>query len=615
MAAWIVFLLVLTVPHLSHAIAVDSAAAARIDSLEGIAQSTSGLEKARLYMDIYELVQVDDNEGALSYAQEANRIARNKGDSTLQAESALRIGITTFFLGNFEEALQRYQEALDLFQALDKPGRASQTLNEMGTLVNKQGDIEKALSHFERALELSRAASDSMQIANSLNNMGFAYYKQQNWDKAMELYKESADLKERIGDINGLTYNLDNMGMVEAMRGDYEQSEQYFRRAIKLRRELGHTRGVGFLINNLGELYLMQNRYAEARELFRQALDIARQINYPDFQQHIYRMISETYQSQEQFAEALDYYKMHVQLKDSLFNAERSEQLQELQTKYETEKKEQQIALQQAEISQQQAQLQRNFILMGALVLLLALGSVIFYLGRSRQQKNHELALREAQMNASIRSQEAERKRFAQDLHDGMGQLISTCRLFISGAEKNGAVNGNPALKKSEEVLEQMHTEIRNIAFNIMPATLLQNGLGQAVQEFALRLNKVRSVEVEVALFEFEERLPEEYEISLYRIIQEWVNNVLKYSGAKHINVQLLGHEDEVVVMIEDDGQGFDTTQLKESKGNGWKNIQSRAELMGGTVNVDSRPDMAGTTMFVEVPKVSLGEISQPIPA
>ena len=126
--------------------------------------------------------------------------------------------------------------------------------------------------------------------------------------------------------------------------------------------------------------------------------------------------------------------------------------------------------------------------------------------------------------------------------------------------------------------------------------------LVHAVRELAFRINRAGSVTISVQTTGFIQRLYIEYETTLYRICQEWINNILKYSNATQVNVQLVEHDDEVTIMIEDNGAGFDTSLLDKAMGNGWKNIESRIQLIKGHVEVDSSPKRGGTTFMVNVP-------------
>jgi signal transduction histidine kinase len=96
--------------------------------------------------------------------------------------------------------------------------------------------------------------------------------------------------------------------------------------------------------------------------------------------------------------------------------------------------------------------------------------------------------------------------------------------------------------------------------------------------------------------------MPAEHRIALYRICQEWVNNVIKYSGANHVSIQLVKHPEELVLTIEDNGVGFDSKSLLDSVGNGWKNINSRLHMIKGTIEIDTQKGRQGSTLIISVP-------------
>jgi signal transduction histidine kinase len=151
----------------------------------------------------------------------------------------------------------------------------------------------------------------------------------------------------------------------------------------------------------------------------------------------------------------------------------------------------------------------------------------------------------------------------------------------------------------SSDILKNMHTELKNICFDLMPQTLLKHGLEAALMEFAQRINASAEKHVDVHVHGLNSRLSELQEISLYRVTQEWVNNILKYSDARRITVQITRDETELTLIIEDDGMGFDVHVLKQGKGNGWRNIQARANLISGQIDVDTQPAMRGTSFIL----------------
>jgi signal transduction histidine kinase len=214
-----------------------------------------------------------------------------------------------------------------------------------------------------------------------------------------------------------------------------------------------------------------------------------------------------------------------------------------------------------------------------------------------KAQKEHEEQQRKHQEELTrsvIDLQERERERFAKDLHDDLGQMITTLKFHMEGSDMQQPI--------VHDLLGQMHSEIRNISFALSPHVLNSDGLQQAVEELADRLNKSGKINIEVISVALDQRLNKLAEITLYRICQEWLTNVLKYSKAKKITLQFLNHTDELVLTIEDDGVGFNTEVLEKSRGNGWKNIVSRARLLNATVEADSKDGQQGTLFSVAIP-------------
>ncbi|MBD3225082.1 MAG: tetratricopeptide repeat protein [Caldithrix sp.] len=551
-------------------------------------------------------------DSSLSYLKKAMPMINRSKDSIALTQAQYLFGLAHYNLGNYVLALQYYQHALDGSLQRNDLSKAALILNEMGTLNRRQGDLDRALELFKRGLQLSREISDSVQMANSLNNIGIIFDNRENFEAALSYYVRSTKIKRTLGNENGLSYNLDNLGILMSKMGRFAEGRDYFLKAIKIRKKLGNKKGLGILYNNMGEMYQRQKKYEQALPYFLNALQIARQTSYNDFRRHIYQMISENYAAQEDYQTALSYYKKFSRLKDSLYNEQRSRQLLDLRTRYETEKKEQKIALQKARLSEQAVIIQRNYLMVIGLLVTILFVAIIFILWRSRQRRQNELRLRRAQIDASLASQEQERKRFSRDLHDGIGQLISACGLHLQQLKgDHRPFEGEGSIIKAQNVLDQIHTELRNIVFNLMPSTLIQNGLIAAVYEFAQRVNGQSGLHIEVMEFDMDMRLPENAEIHLYRIIQEWTTNVQKYANAANLTIQFLNHDDELTIMMEDDGQGFDPKILQQtSAGNGWKNIQSRIGHLGGSVEVDSSYSSRGATLIIRLNQENLSVAS-----
>jgi signal transduction histidine kinase len=351
-------------------------------------------------------------------------------------------------------------------------------------------------------------------------------------------------------------------------------------------------------------MYNLKKVYAEARKYLLQSLAISKEIGFKDLRQHIYSVVSETYLSEQNYKQAYLYFLKSTVLKDSIFNESKSKQLSELQTKYDTEKKESKIMGLTQENKIKDINIRQNTIIIVALVLLLLvlLGFGLLWRNQAMLKQQAELnaaraELRQQQLQAVIASQEEERKRFAADLHDGLGQMISALRLGLSKDTLD-----KDSVQYALDLLNYMNVEIRNIAFNLMPQVLMKDGLHEALNEFAQRIAQSGRMNIDVQTYNINPTMNAETRIALYRICQEWVNNVIKYSTCKNIMLQAVQHPEELVITIEDDGNGFDQKLLKSGKGNGWKNINSRLSLVKGTIDIDSIPGRQGTIAILSVP-------------
>ena len=237
----------------------------------------------------------------------------------------------------------------------------------------------------------------------------------------------------------------------------------------------------------------------------------------------------------------------------------------------------------------------------------LVLFSFIIYtrikIRQERKLNEERIRMKQLQMNAVLESQEFERKRFARDLHDGFGQQITAMKIMLGQMNDTDKKPVRDELEqKSNEILDSMHAQLREIAHNIMPAQLESEGLAVALQEYATRLERSLNMDIFLNTFGLEKRLDQNTEVNLYRIIQEWINNVIKHPGEKKLTIQLTGFESEVNILIEDNGPGFEKDKLLQSTGRGWKNIQSRLEAINGTLTIDTRPGYLGTSFIIDLP-------------
>ena len=155
-------------------------------------------------------------------------------------------------------------------------------------------------------------------------------------------------------------------------------------------------------------------------------------------------------------------------------------------------------------------------------------------------------------------------------------------------------------MQNALEIIDESVKEVRAVSHSMMPNALLKLGLGVAVREFLNRISSTDKLKIELEIHGLNERLESTMETILFRVLQEIVTNIIKHSQATMVTIQITRHDEELTLIVEDNGIGFDITKIK-SEGIGLKNIQSRIEFLNGTVHFDTQPEK-GTTVIIEVP-------------
>lgn len=209
----------------------------------------------------------------------------------------------------------------------------------------------------------------------------------------------------------------------------------------------------------------------------------------------------------------------------------------------------------------------------------------------------------EAQLRTMIATQEQERKRISRDLHDDVGTKLSALKLFVStfknNLQKQNYIETQMLAKSTEELIDETISDVRVMLMNLSPGILEEFGFVTAIEGLVNKLNDTKTMYIKLVIFGVTHRLKKDYELALYRITQELLNNVMKHAGATNVSLQVGYRDEKIILMIEDDGKGFDVTTHKE--GYGLKNLDARTKLLQGTMMIDSSPGN-GTSVLIEIP-------------
>lgn len=571
----------------------------------GLAQTQSNMGNIYLgqgdYSKAYEMYQA-----ALKNDTEINNkegIAKRYGN----------IGIVYYQQGDYPKAIDYYIKAMKIGEEIGDKNRVAVQQGNIGSIYFEQADYPKALDYYFKALKTCEELGDKNRMSIWLGNIGSVYYAQANYDKALEYYNKRLKMDEESGIKNYMAINLGNIGIIYYDQKDYPKALEYYLKALKIGEELGDQSRIGTLLGNIGLLYTKSGKFSEAEIYLKKAIAITRTIGARNDLRKFEEMLSELYTATGRYQLALEHYKIATKLKDSLFNEEKAKEITRKQLNFEFEQKEiarkneeakkDLIVKYEKEINEavHKEQIIREKIqgwsIAGGITLVLL--SVILFINRARlKQKNRyqeELnLLQKEKAMAVFEVQEQERKRIAEDLHDSLGHLLSTAKMNLQGN------HAKEQIEASVQLLNQASEELRNISYNLMPSVLEEEGLTPALNELAQKSGKSGKMAVTFQAHDIQSlKFDKLAQFNIYRIVQEAINNIMKHAGASEAGIQLIGKGNNLTIMIEDNGKGFDSKNILS--GRGQRNMRARTNWLNGNFHLDSTPGH-GTTICIDIP-------------
>lgn len=545
----------------------------------------------------------------------ARALSNSRKENDAGAEGALlnNIGLAHFNKGSMDQAMENYMLALPILEKTGPPARLASVLNNLGLILHNLNRQPEAISYHQEAYLIRKQENDLYGMGASLNNIGLCFESMEVNDSAMMYYRNSETIKRAINDRFGLATTLNNIGNLYKRDGSYKDAVNCFYETISLRNALNDKSGLASAHYNLSLVFQQTGQYEMSLAEAYKALDFALETGAQVREYKIYGGLMQTYREMGNFEKALEFYEKYFELKQSVFSLERSQQVADLQGKYETEKKEKEIAdlNHENEVKTLQIEKQRSqtrFFIYSAFGILLLLGmAAMYFYNRIRYQHKLQIEkerIRQQQQGfrAVLEAGENERIRIARELHDGLGQILSTAKLHLYSLEEQLDFESKASLQDTLSIIDEAVGEVRTISHNMMPAVLMRLGLVPALHEMVRKINMAKKVEIDLELDDLSNHFSKDAEIAIYRIVQEILNNSLKHSNASRVDISLRRRNNNVLLSIGDNGIGMDTSQLEKSSGIGWLSINARVSLLNGSISINS---VNGTGTVVNVKLVA----------
>ncbi|MEI7524652.1 MAG: sensor histidine kinase [Mariniphaga sp.] len=564
---------------------------------KGIAQAYNDL--GILYID------KSDYKKAAGYLKEAMKIREKMNDLQGMASLFNKLGIIDQKQGRLKEALENQISALTIYRNLGQDKWIGYSLNNIAIIHQNLGNLDKALEYHKMGLEYRLKMKDAVGEANSYSNMANLYAKMRDTTQSLVYYEKAISLARLLKNEELISGNLGNMANIYMGKREFQRAISLFSESLEIRERLGDLKGISSTLSRMGTVYTETGRYRQAQSALTRALAIAGKISVIDEKLSALLALAKLKALTNQPDSAFVLMKIYSATKDSAYDERLHQQILDVQTKYENQKLEQDLQLIKKEkefdevtLKQQKTQL---WLLVFVLISVTGAGIFLFYRHQQRQKAvvdAEKILQQEARMSAVLQVQEDERRRIAKELHDGLGQTLSAIKLnFQSMTHEAISPDSKADFNKIEKMLDNANVEVRSISHQMMPKELEQFGLVAAVDEM-LRIN-LENTRLKYS-FEhngFTERIGNQTELALFRVLQELVNNVIKHSKADMLNVQIIRHANHVVLNVSDNGIGFDVDRY-EKKGIGLLNIASRIDGIKGHLHYESAPG-EGTTVII----------------
>lgn len=559
---------------------------------------------------------------ALAHFNKALSVARQIQNNRLEMASIYgEFGNTYYCLSNYQLSLTNYIKGLKLYEEQGLKKGTGKMQYSISTLYLQLKDYDKAEVYALKALEIFKELKDEVLLSLLETLLGTIEESQEKYDLALKHYKAALRYSDSFKDKSYSLNNLIGIANVLSETGKYTEAEVYYRKSMETARNIEEAISELICLINLGSNSICQGKFDSAIKFLNEGLILSRKMGALDETRRAYLFLSEAYEKKKDFKKSLEFKSLLIQVKDSLLNEENSQQINELTTKYETEKKEKAIALLNAEVSEKEKDKillaanvkQKNDIILGFVfgtLFIIMIVYLMFSRQKLKQENKFQAELNLQQKNAAnalVRAQENERDRIAKELHDSVGTFLSTLKLNLQAFEKKIPEEHFAAFKNNNKLIDKTSQELRKITKDLSNEVLKENGLANAINELKENINASGATHIKFLTTESTEKFDSIIELNLYRIAQELLNNSIKHSKATNITLQLIDHGDSLLLMLEDNGIGFNTEspKLEQLSGMGLKNIKERVVFLKGTLKIESILQK-GSTFIIEVPKYSV---------
>jgi signal transduction histidine kinase len=549
-------------------------------------------------------------DSALYTYDTAFEIAEKRDDKDAMASVFNNKGLIYWGKENYTEAMNYYLSSYKIFENLGQKRGQANSLNNIGLLLSKLERHKESNEYHERSLALRQEIKDSYGIGASYTNMVQNHSALKQLDSCVYYSQKSIRIKTKTNDQKGLGISYNNLGKTYQQLKLNDSAIYYLKKADKIYQRFNARKHRAKNIQLLGIAYYDQGNYQAAIDAYTIALE-----NLDD-SQHIIkskamRRMANAYRELGNHKKASTYYQETITLLDTIQKENETIEMNEIFEKYQSSEKDKEILVQRVEIVEKNAKItQKNTTIYGMIAGILVLFTIGYLLYNQQKLKNRQLQKENELKDALIKVEtqnklHEQRLKISRDLHDNIGSQLT---FIISSIDnlKYGLKDANPEFT---ERLSTINFFTRNTINQLRDTIWAMNMDSISFEDLKTRMmNHIGQAKVLTgASIEFSNEVSETTTfsslvgINIFRILQESINNAIKHANSNDIIINFKETNDQYILHIKDDGDGFDNSE--EAAGNGLENMQIRAEEIYGKLTIMSVPN-TGTTISLTIDKV-----------
>lgn len=342
-------------------------------------------------------------------AEEALRISRNIHFTRGIGFAIRYISLYHWIKGDYGQAAKYAFEMLAVFEGTPHDKGLSQAYGLLGLIHEEWDDFDKSELYYKKALEINEKAGRKYDMAYNYNSLGSLNHGFSKYDQATEYYLKSLALREQIKDEDGMSQSYNNLAHIFKIKNDYPKAIEFFEKALPIARKFNNRNRISIVSMGLGEMYLLAGKYNQAEPYLLESLSLAKKLNNKKRLRETYRKLTVLENKRGNYKSALEYLEFEFKYQDSLYTEDKARQIAEVETKYETAKKEQTINL--LEQENKIKSLSRNLLLAG-LTSVVLLAGLIFYFQRQKNRRNQGLLKKQEELNQKLQEADKLKSRF-----------------------------------------------------------------------------------------------------------------------------------------------------------------------------------------------------------